>query len=92
MDKRIQYNEIDDLIREIRFSGGGFLGGGNIEAKREYVKATLREYTGRYSDGREDLTEHEWSKWEEFLRNNRKDILSDQDIEAIHDIIQRYLR
>ena len=91
MKDRVSSYEFDKELSRMHFGGTGFFGGGaTSDQKKEYIKLVFDDTMERMSDGRRDITEEEWKERETFLRQNKRDILSDQDIDLLAQKMKRY--
>lgn len=82
------------LLDRINFGGGGLFGGSTVSstAKKEYIKAVVDDAFDRYGEAREYLNLEEWDEIIARLKNNKKDILSDKDIQKLDTSIRKQLK
>jgi hypothetical protein len=89
----ISKSRFDIMLRRIHFKGGGmFSSGANSDQKKEYIKVVFDDAFDRYGDGRDLATIEEWQEIKSQLLANKKDILTDQDIEILSKAIELELK
>ncbi len=81
------------ILRRLFFQGGGFLStGASSDQKKEYIRAVFDDAFDRYGDSRQFASLGEWEEIKKLLIQNKKDILTDQDIEVLSKAIELELR
>lgn len=89
----ISKSRFDIILKRLYFKGGGvFSSGANNDQKKEYIKVIFDEAFDRYGDGRELATIKEWQEIKSNLLANKKDILTEQDIETLSKVIESELK
>jgi predicted transcriptional regulator len=89
----ISKSRFDTLLKRLYFKGPGILSSGaSNEQKKEYIKIIFDDAFDNYSEARDLITKTEWEEIKSFLVNNKKDILTEQDIEVLSKIIELELR
>lgn len=82
----------DIILRKLYFKGPGmFASGATNEQKKEYIKVIFDDAFDNYGDGRDLATIEEWQDIKENLLANKKDVLTEQDIEILSQAIEREL-
>jgi hypothetical protein len=82
----------EEIIKRAYFSGGGFLSSGaSSDQKKEYIKALFDDAFDRYGKDRDLVSLEEWNEIKVHLLENKKDIISDQDIEVLAKVIEEEL-
>ncbi len=77
------------VLRRLFFQGGGFLSAGaSSDQKKEYIRAVFDDAFDRYGHSRQLASLEEWQEIKESLINNKKDVLTDQDIEILSKAIE----
>lgn len=72
------------ILRRLFFQGGGFLSAGaSSDQKKEYIRAIFDDAFDRYGDSRQFASLEEWEEIKKTLIQNKKDILTNQDIEVL---------
>lgn len=90
---RISKSRFDVILRRISFKGSGiFSSGASSDQKKEYIKVVFDDAFDRYGDGRELATVEEWQEIKTELLANKKDILTEQDIETLSKAIELELK
>lgn len=80
MKDRMSKYQFNQVLSRTGFSRSN---GANSDQKKEYIKAVFDDTMDRWGDGRENITKQELDERIQFLRKNRRDILSDQDIDRL---------
>lgn len=89
----ISKSRFDIILKRIHFQGGGmFSSGANSDQKKEYIKVVFDDAFDRYGDGRNLATIEEWEEIKSQLLANKKDILTEQDIEILSKAIELELK
>ena len=89
----ISKSRFDIILKRLYFKGGGvFSSGANNDQKKEYIKVIFDEAFDRYGDGRELATIKEWQEIKSNLLANKKDILTEQDIDILSKEIESELK
>jgi flagellin-specific chaperone FliS len=69
-----------------------FASGATNEQKKEYIKVLFDDAFETYSQARELITKEEWEEIKVNILANKKDILTEQDIEILSKAIELELR
>jgi flagellin-specific chaperone FliS len=69
-----------------------FASGATNEQKKEYIKVLFDDAFETYSQARELITKEEWEEIKANISANKKDILTEQDIEILSKAIELELR
>jgi hypothetical protein len=89
----ISKSRFDIILRRVYFKSPGiFSSGANNEQKKEYIKVVFDDAFDRYGDGRDLATIEEWQEIKAELLANKKDILTEQDIETLSKAIELELK
>jgi hypothetical protein len=89
----ISKSRFDTVLKRIYFKGPGiFSSGANSDQKKEYIKVIFDDAFDSYGDGRDLATIEEWQEIKSQLLANKKDILTDQDIEILSKVIELELK
>jgi hypothetical protein len=89
----ISKSRFDIILKRVYFKSPGiFSSGSNNEQKKEYIKVVFDDAFDRYGDGRELATIEEWQEIKSELLANKKDILTEQDIEILSKAIELDLK
>lgn len=82
----------EEIIKRAYFSGGGFLSSGaTSDQKKEYIKALFDDAFDRYGKDRDLVSLEEWNEIKAHLLENKKDIISEKDIEILAKAIEEEL-
>lgn len=82
----------EEIIKRAYFSGGGFLSSGaSSDQKKEYIKALFDDAFDRYGKDRDLVSLEEWNEIKAHLLENKKDIISEKDIEVLAKAIEEEL-
>ncbi len=82
----------EEIIKRAYFSGGGFLSSGaTSDQKKEYIKAVFDDAFDRYGKDRDLVSLEEWNEIKVHLLENKKDIISEKDIEILAKAIEEEL-
>ena len=82
----------EEIIKRAYFSGGGFLSSGaTSDQKKEYIKALFDDAFDRYGKDRDLVSLEEWNEIKAHLLENKKDIISEKDIEILSKAIEEEL-
>lgn len=88
----ISKSKFDIILKRLYFKGPSmFSSGATSEQKKEYIKVVFDDAFDRYGDDRDLMSLEEWSKIKNHLAENKKDIISDQDIEILTKVIEQEL-
>ncbi len=88
----ISKSRFDIILKRLYFKGPGmFTSGATNEQKKEYIKVIFDDAFDNYGDARELATIEEWQEIKDNLLSNKKDILTEQDIEVLSKAIEREL-
>lgn len=89
----ISKSRFDIILKRLYFKGLGILSSGaSNEQKKEYIKIVFDDAFDNYSEARDLITKSEWEEIKSFLVNNKKDILTEHDIEILSKVIELELR
>jgi hypothetical protein len=89
----ISKSRFDIILKRVHFKGGGmFSSGANSEQKKEYIKVVFDDAFNNYGAGRSLATIDEWQDIKSKLLANKKDILTDQDIEILSKVVETELK
>lgn len=88
----ISKSRFEIILRRVYFRNPGlFSSGATSEQKKEYIKVIFDDAFDNYGDGRDLATIEEWHEIKANLLTNKKDILTEQDIEILSQAIEREL-
>ncbi|MEX0597053.1 MAG: hypothetical protein WD512_11190 [Candidatus Paceibacterota bacterium] len=88
----ISKSRFDIILRRVYFKGPGmFSSGASNEQKKEYIKLIFDDAFDRYGDGRDLATIEEWEEIKVNLLDNKKDVLTEQDIAVLSKAIEQEL-
>jgi ribosomal protein S15P/S13E len=83
----------EEILKRVYFTGGGFFSSGaSSDQKKEYIKAVFDDAFDRYSKDRDLVSLEEWNEIKSHLISNKKDIISEKDIEILAKVIEEELR
>ena len=86
-------SRFDIILKRLYFKGPGmFSSGATNEQKKEYIKVLFDDAFETYSQARELITKEEWEEIKVNILANKKDILTEQDIEILSQAIELELR
>ncbi len=86
-------SRFDIILKRLYFKGPGmFSSGATNEQKKEYIKVLFDDTFETYSQARELITKEEWEEIKANILANKKDILTEQDIEVLSQAIELELR
>ncbi|MGA1046436.1 MAG: hypothetical protein ACO3UU_00330 [Minisyncoccia bacterium] len=89
----ISKSRFDIILKRLYFKGGGvFSSGANNDQKKEYIKVIFDDAFDNYGDGRSFATIEEWQEIKSNLLANKKDILTEQDIDILSKEIESELK
>jgi hypothetical protein len=89
---RISKLRFETILKRLYFQGPGmFSSGATNEQKKEYIKIIFDDAFDNYGDGREFATIEEWQEIKDNLLANKKDILTERDIEILSKAIEQEL-
>jgi hypothetical protein len=89
----IDKSRFEIVLKRLYFGGTGlFSSGASSEQKKEYIRAVFDDAFDNYGDGRKLGTQEEWEEIKELLIKNKKDILTEKDIEILTKAIELELR
>jgi|688.fasta_scaffold28270_6 hypothetical protein len=89
----ISKSRFDIILKRLYFKGPGmFASGATNEQKKEYIKVLFDDAFETYSQARELITKEEWEEIKVNILANKKDILTEQDIEILSKAIELELR
>jgi flagellin-specific chaperone FliS len=89
----ISKSRFDIILRRLYFKGPGmFSSGATNEQKKEYIKVLFDDAFETYSQARELITKEEWEEIKANILANKKDILTEQDINILSQAIELELR
>jgi len=89
----ISKSRFEIILRRVHFRNPGmFSSGATSDQKKEYIKVIFDDAFDTYGDGRALATIEEWQEIKENLLANKKDILTEQDIEILSKAIETELR
>lgn len=89
----ISKSRFDIILKRVYFQGGGFFSSGaNSDQKKEYIKTIFDDAFDSYGDGRALATIEEWQEIKAKLLSNKRDVLTDQDIEILSKAIEVELK
>ena len=89
----IDKSRFEVILKRLYFGGTGlFSSGANSDQKKEYIKVLFDDALDRYGKGRELITSEEWEDIKQDLIDNKKDILTEKDIETLRKAIELELR
>jgi ribosomal protein S15P/S13E len=82
----------EEILKRVYFGGGGFFSSGaSSDQKKEYIKAVFDDAFDRYSKDRDLVSLEEWNEIKSHLISNKKDIISEKDIEILAKVIEQEL-
>lgn len=88
----ISKSRFEIILKRLYFKGPGmFTSGATNEQKKEYIRVIFDDAFDNYGDGRDLATIEEWQEIKENLLANKKDVLTEQDIEILSQAIEREL-
>ncbi len=83
----------EEILKRVYFGGGGFFSSGaTSDQKKEYIKAVFDDAFDGYSKDRDLVSLEEWNEIKSHLISNKKDIISEKDIEILAKVIEEELR
>jgi ribosomal protein S15P/S13E len=83
----------EEILKRVYFGGGGFFSSGaSSDQKKEYIKAVFDDAFDSYSKDRDLVSLEEWNEIKSHLISNKKDIISEKDIEMLAKVIEEELR
>jgi hypothetical protein len=86
-------SRFDIILKRLYFKGPGmFSSGATNEQKKEYIKVLFDDAFDIYSQARELITKEEWEEIKANILANKKDILTEQDIDILSQAIELELR
>lgn len=86
-------SRFDIILKRLYFkSPGMFSSGATNEQKKEYIKVLFNDAFDRYGEARELATIEEWEEIKSHILANKKDILTEQDINILSQAIELELR
>jgi hypothetical protein len=89
----ISKSRFDIILKRVYFKSPSFFANGATnDQKKEYIKVIFDDAFDTYGDGRALATIEEWQEIKENLLANKKDILTEQDIEILSKAIETELR
>ncbi len=89
----ISKSRFDIILKRLYFKGPSmFSSGATNEQKKEYIKVLFDDAFETYSQARELITKEEWEEIKVNILANKKDILTEQDIEILSKAIELELR
>jgi hypothetical protein len=89
----ISKSKFDIILKRLYFKGPGmFTSGATSDQKKEYIKTIFDDAFDNYGDARELATIEEWQEIKESLLANKKDVLTEQDIEILSKAIELDLK
>lgn len=89
----ISKSRFDIILKRLYFRGGGaFSSGASSDQKKEYIKVIFDDAFDNYGDGRGFATIEEWKEIKKNLLANKKDILTEQDIDILSKEIESELK
>lgn len=82
----------EEILKRVYFEGSGFFSSGaSSDQKKEYIKALFDDAFDRYGKDRDLVSLEEWNEIKKHLIENRKDIISEKDIEILAKVIEEEL-
>ncbi|MEY3470671.1 MAG: hypothetical protein RLZZ223_21 [Candidatus Parcubacteria bacterium] len=88
----ISKSRFEIILKRVHFKNPGiFSSGANSEQKKEYIKTIFDDAFDVYGDGRNLATIEEWQEIKGNLLANKKDILTEQDIDVLSKAIEQEL-
>lgn len=88
----ISRSRFDIILKRLYFKNPGiFSSGANSEQKKEYIKTIFDDAFDVYGDGRNLATLKEWEEIKFNLLANKKDVLTEQDIDVLSKAIEQEL-
>lgn len=88
----ISKSRFDIILKRLYFKNPGiFSSGANSEQKKEYIKTIFDDAFDVYGDGRNLATLEEWEEIKVNLVANKRDILTEQDIDVLSKAIEQEL-
>lgn len=88
----ISKSRFEIILNRLYFKSPGiFSSGANNEQKKEYIKVVFDDAFDRYGSGRDLATIEEWQEIKSQLLANKKDILTEQDIDILSKAIEQEL-
>ena len=89
----ISKSRFEIILRRVYFRGGGvFSSGATSDQKKEYIRVIFDDAFDNYGDGRALATIEEWQEIKTSLFANKKDVLTEQDIEILSKAIEMELK
>ena len=89
----ISKSRFDIILKRLYFKGPGmFTSGATNEQKKEYIKVIFDDAFDRYGKDRDLVSLEEWNEIKSHLISNKKDIISEKDIEILAKVIEEELR
>ena len=89
----ISKSRFDIILKRLYFKGPGmFTSGATNEQKKEYIKVIFDDAFDRYGKDRDLVSLEEWNEIKDHLISNKKDIISEEDIEILAKVIEEELR
>jgi len=82
----------EEILKRVYFTGGGFFSSGaSSDQKKEYIRAVFDDAFDRYGKDRDLVSLEEWNEIKAHLLENKKDIISEKDIEILTKAIEEEL-